>query len=495
MENKAVIYVRVSSEEQHREGFSIAAQIDLLKDYAVQNNFKVVRLFEEAQSAKQSGREKFNEMVQFLKKHKDVKDIQKKKTDRLYRNFKDYVTISETDYNIHLVKEHTVLTANSNSHEKMIHGVKVVMAKGFIDNLREETQKGRLKKVEMGYIIGQVPYGYKKLDPRTTIIDEETAPFVRRAFELFSKGDISLKKLSQQLYDEKYIYKSTIPIISASHLANILKNITYTGVIPYKDKFYEGKHEAIISTAMFEKAQCAFKKDNKPLYRKNHDFILGGLIRCAKCGAAITAEIKKDKYIYYHCTGAYKNCPQKGIWLREEELMKQVDKAVRAVSVNEKHIEYIKLGLKESLNDKNEYIEEKIARIQKDSEKQRKRIKNIFIKLLDEDGDTSVLEEIRKECQVKLEENNALLNAYMQADKKYYDTGVKLIDMLKNAYQAYSKQKSSEKRKMIKILLSNLKLEDGKLSYTYNLPFRYFVNFASCKEKYAWCDSNARPSA
>ena len=72
------------------------------------------------------------------------------------------------------------------------------LLKNFIDNLREETQKGRLKKASQGYFIGQVPYGYKKLDPRTTIIDEEKAPFVRRAFALYATG-ISLEKVKEQL--------------------------------------------------------------------------------------------------------------------------------------------------------------------------------------------------------------------------------------------------------------------------------------------------------
>lgn len=92
---KAVIYARVSSEEQKKEGFSIPAQLDLLHDFARKNNIEIIKEFEEAETAKQAGRHKFNEMLKFLKKNKDVKNILCEKTDRLYRNFKDYVDLKD----------------------------------------------------------------------------------------------------------------------------------------------------------------------------------------------------------------------------------------------------------------------------------------------------------------------------------------------------------------------------------------------------------------
>ena len=204
---KAVIYARVSSEEQKKEGFSIPAQLDLLRSFAKQHNIDVVREFEEAETAKQAGRHQFNEMLKFLKKSKDVKTVLCEKTDRLYRNFTDYVDldVDTTGYTVYLVKEGVVLSPLSTSHEKFVHGLKVLLSKNFIDNLREETQKGRLKKASEGYFIGQVPYGYKKLDPRTTVIDEEKAPFVRRAFELYATG-ISLERVKEQLHEEGFIY-------------------------------------------------------------------------------------------------------------------------------------------------------------------------------------------------------------------------------------------------------------------------------------------------
>ncbi len=483
---KAVIYARVSSDEQQKEGFSIPAQIDLIKDYANKNDIEVVKIYEESQTAKQSGRVKFNEMISFLHASKDIKAILVEKTDRLYRNFKDYVEIGEDDFVIHLVKENEIIGKKATSHQKFVHGIKVLMAKNFIDNLREETQKGRLKKAQEGYFIGQVPYGYKKSDPKTTLIDEEKAPFVRRAFDLYSQGDLSLDKVRQILLDEKYIYIPSSPKVSKGQLEQILKNINYTGVLKFKDEIYAGRHEAIISEKLFDDVQRAFKKDNKPLYRNDHDFAFAGLLKCGECGCAITAEIKKGKYVYYHCTGHDKTCSQKKTYMREEELEKQFDEAVRAVTLDDKHLEYIKAGLKESLADKIKFSEERVGSLQAQHKKIQDRLNKLYLDKLDGFIDNDFWLEKRQEWTNQQEEIENLLQAFHNADKKYYDAGLEFLELLKNAYNKYSKQNNHEKRRMLKFLLSNCTINNKKVSYDYTLPFAYFVNFDSCQEKYYW---------
>ena len=118
---KAVLYARVSSKEQEEEGFSIPAQLKLIKEYAQKNRFEIVEEFVDVETAKQAGRANFGQMVRFLKESPSVKAILVEKTDRLYRNFKDYVTIDELGVEIHLVKEGEVLSPESRSHQKFIH--------------------------------------------------------------------------------------------------------------------------------------------------------------------------------------------------------------------------------------------------------------------------------------------------------------------------------------------------------------------------------------
>lgn len=196
-----VIYVRVSTDDQ-KDGFSIPAQIELLINYAKDNNIRIIRIFEESMSAKDSGRVEFNKMLKYLKVHKEVNIILVEKTDRLYRNFKDYATLDDNKYEIHLVKENEILSKDSTSHQKLVHGLKVLLAKNFIDNLREETYKGRKKKAQLGYIVGNTPYGYTKEDKMTTVQVPEQALFIEKAFDYYSKG-MSLQEVREALFNEK----------------------------------------------------------------------------------------------------------------------------------------------------------------------------------------------------------------------------------------------------------------------------------------------------
>lgn len=127
----AVMYPRVSSKEQEQEGFSIASQLKLLKSYAAEKGFIVPEenIFMDIETAKQAGRQNFGRMVEFLKKTPSCRVILVEKTDRLLRNLKDYVILDELDVELHLVKEGTVISRDSRSSEKFIHGIKVLMAK------------------------------------------------------------------------------------------------------------------------------------------------------------------------------------------------------------------------------------------------------------------------------------------------------------------------------------------------------------------------------
>ena len=81
----------------------------------------------DVETAKESGRTKFGQMLVYLKKHPSVcRTILVEKTDRLYRNIKDYGTVDELDVEIHLVKENEVISRESRSSEQFVHGIKVL---------------------------------------------------------------------------------------------------------------------------------------------------------------------------------------------------------------------------------------------------------------------------------------------------------------------------------------------------------------------------------
>src|SRR5262245_32510680 len=91
----AVSYARVSSKDQDRDGCSIPAQRKLLTEYAERQGIKILAEFKEAETAKEAGRTAFNKMVAFLKETPSCRTILVEKTDRLYRNFRDYGTVED----------------------------------------------------------------------------------------------------------------------------------------------------------------------------------------------------------------------------------------------------------------------------------------------------------------------------------------------------------------------------------------------------------------
>src|ERR1035441_2833035 len=137
---QVVLYARVSSKDQEKEGFSIPAQLRLLRDYATNTGFVIAQEFTDVETAKASGRTNFNEMLRYLKLHQTVcRTILVEKTDRLYRNIKDYATIDESDVEVHFVKENEIISRSSRSSEQFVHGIKDLMGGNYSQNLAAET--------------------------------------------------------------------------------------------------------------------------------------------------------------------------------------------------------------------------------------------------------------------------------------------------------------------------------------------------------------------
>ena len=230
---RAVIYARVSSKEQEKEGYSIPAQLKLLKDYAAAQGFAVAQEYVDVETAKQAGRASFGEMVAYLKAHPAGRVLLVEKTDRLYRNLKDWVTIDELDAEIHFPKEGVVLSRESRSSEKFMHGIKVLMAKNYIDNLSEEARKGQQEKAEQGIWPTKTPLGYLNVtgpDGRKVIaVDPEVAPIVSKLFEWYADGQYSLKEVAKKARAAGLAYKKSGAPVPTSTVHSILRNRLYTG--------------------------------------------------------------------------------------------------------------------------------------------------------------------------------------------------------------------------------------------------------------------------
>src|SRR5579862_1349420 len=111
----AVLYARVSSKDQEREGFSIPAQQKLLRQHARDQGLTILHEFVDVETAKQAGRSGFGEMLAFLKANPSCRIVLVEKTDRLYRNIRDWITVDELDAAVHFVKEGAVVSKASRS--------------------------------------------------------------------------------------------------------------------------------------------------------------------------------------------------------------------------------------------------------------------------------------------------------------------------------------------------------------------------------------------
>jgi DNA invertase Pin-like site-specific DNA recombinase len=86
------------------------------------------------------------------------------KTDRLYRNISDYSKVEDSGVTVHFVKEAGTLSPDSRSSDKFMHGIRVLMARNFSQNLSEETHKGMLQKAKSGFYPSYAPAGYRNIE-------------------------------------------------------------------------------------------------------------------------------------------------------------------------------------------------------------------------------------------------------------------------------------------------------------------------------------------
>jgi len=201
----AVLYARVSSRGQEKEGFSIPAQLSLMRDYAAKKGFVIVEEFVEAETAKKAGRKQFKAMLQFLHERADVRILLVEKTDRLFRNLPDYAKHGEVaGLQTHFVRTGRVLDENSSADREFEHGLQVLLAKRYVDNLREESAKGLDAKAALGMWPRRAPTGYRtERGPggkNQIVPDPETGPLIRRLFEEYATGSLSLTDLAAWAY-------------------------------------------------------------------------------------------------------------------------------------------------------------------------------------------------------------------------------------------------------------------------------------------------------
>jgi site-specific DNA recombinase len=433
---QAVIYARVSSKEQEKEGFSIPAQLKLLKEYASANSFAVVQEYVDVETAKQTGRAAFGEMVAYLKAHPSVRVMLVEKTDRLYRNLKDWVTVDELDVEMHFPKEGVVLSRESRSSEKFMHGIKVLMAKNYIDNLSEEARKGMQEKAEQGIWPTVAPLGYRNVagaDGKKIIEpDPDSASLIARLFEWYATGTLSLKEAAQKARAAGLVYRKSGAPVPVSTVHSTLRNRLYMGEFEWNGHLYLGTHQPLVTRELWERVQGVLDgRHAKKQRRMTHDFAFSGLIACAKCGCSVVGEIKKQRYVYYHCTGYADKCQGnpascRRSYVREELLEKQFTELLGRLKFDDEVLEWVRDALHASHADERREHEEAIKRHQAEYKRLQDRINTMYVDKLDGVVDTVFFEKMsnqwreeQKRCQREIDRHNPLISPTWTRESRF----------------------------------------------------------------------------
>ena len=478
---KAAIYARVSSREQEREGFSIPAQLKLLREHAEANGFAVAGEYVDVETAKQSGRTSFGTMIRYLRKHTTVQAILVEKTDRLYRNLKDWVTIDELDVEIHLVKEGAVLSRESRSSEKFMHGIKVLMAKNYIDNLSEEVRKGMLEKAEQGFWPSAAPFGYCNVvqpDGKKIIaVDSDQGPIITRLFEWYATGNYSLKEIGAMARDAGLAYRKSRRPVPVSTVHKILRSRLYTGEFEWLGRVYQGSHQPLISMDLWQCAQAILDGRNKTRSPGTgggvRDFAFTGLISCGHCGCALTAEIKKAKYIYYHCTGFKGKCPER--FVREEVLQEKFAALLLQLQFGEEVYELIVQSLRDSFVVEKRDHDKAVSHIRSEIDRLQARLEGAYIDKLDGTVTDEFYQRVAAQWRDEIGRCQRDLTRHLEAGSLYMDEGVALLTLASKAHALFDSVSAIEKRRLLNFVLSNCIWQYGELSAEYRQPFDMLV--------------------
>lgn len=326
---EAVLYARVSSKEQERGGFSIPAQRGLLRGYAAEHRLSVVAEFTDVETAGRAGRTAFGEMLAYMGRHPTCRTLLVEKTDRLYRNLRDWVTVDDLHVEVHLVKEGVVLSDASVSSEKFVHGIKVLMAKNYLDNLSEESRKGLLEKARQGIWPSGAPVGYINIvradGKRVIDVDPALGPIVARVFEAYATGKHSVAKVATMALDWGLRYRKSRKPVPPGKVHAMLRTRLYMGEFEWKGRCYPGIHTPLVSRDAWDRVQDILSGRARPRRRRRrHELLFSGIVNCGRCAAEdrrflLVGEVQKERYVYYHC----EECKRRGRarYIRQEVLV------------------------------------------------------------------------------------------------------------------------------------------------------------------------------
>ncbi len=474
--NQALLYLRVSSREQEKEGFSLDAQEKLGIDYALRKGLKIAKVYKVSESAWREERTAFNLMIDYAKRHSEIGHIIFDVTDRMTRNdfdkLKIYTLIKEHGKTVHFSRSNKIIDRNSGSEDVFMLDIEVAVAKKMSNDISRKTRMGMQEKAEQGFYPSVAPFGYTNNRLTGLLeIDEAIAPFIKRMFELMASGSHSHQTLSEQLAKEGMRNKNGNKC-GKSAIAHFLHNPIYYGCFRWKGRLIQGSHPPIISKDLFDKVQDILSGKSK-IHIQRKGFAFNNLILCGVCGCKVIGEKKKARYHYYHCTFS-KGRHEGKVYLREEKLSELFAAPVKDVTLDKDTASWIFDTVCEENKGVAELQDKRLAALKASYEKVNTRIS----KLYDAKFDNEITEEgfiaKEREYQGQLIQIKAQTEELQKVNPHFAEDAQSALELSKRMYPLYVRSNYEEKAKLLQLLASNFTLIDVSPIPTYKEPFSFF---------------------
>lgn len=367
------IYVRVSTEEQSREGFSLQEQKERLQEFCKFKRYDIYKVYEDAGiSAKNDKRPAYQELMNDVKTKK-INVIVAFKLDRLTRSVYDIEKlmniVNENECDIDCMADESNTTT---SNGRMVMRIMTSVSQNEIEKCSERTKLGMSGAIKSGHIPNRTPLGFKR-ENKKLIIDNKTKDIITRVFDLYLEGK-SHQAISN-IYNAENIlnktwYDSTISKILSNEL---YKGDFVSGKKQKKSTYYENVVPRIVSKEKWDSCQTQ-KLRNARHFERSATYLFTNKLKCPSCnnffGGCATTKPNGKKYYYYKCN----NC--KTI-LKEETLeIELLNMIITVLKYDELVNKYFTPFIKSKMElDKTDYKKEL-----KELDKQTDRIKSAYIK-------------------------------------------------------------------------------------------------------------------
>ena len=453
---RCAIYIRVSTEEQAREGFSIRAQKERLEMFAMSQDWNIVDYYiDEGRSAKDTNREQLQRMLEDIE-DKKIDVVLVYKLDRLTRSVMDlYKLLERFEEHGCMFKSSTEVFDTTTPTGRLFITLVAAVAQWERENSAERVKFGMHQMIEEGkWHGGTVPYGYYyNKEERTLEINDEEATILKYIFSLYQqgKGDNTIANIVSN--EMKIRTRNGLPF-SSKTIRDLLTNPVAYGALRYGDELYEDFMVGIIPKEQFEYCQ-QLRASKRSIHPRNvsSSYIFTGVVRCARCGSPLKGRHNKHvdgtKYKYLCCINSReKRCDLPLI--SEENLERHF---LTHLEIMLKTFHETAMEFATSIEDQNEGGQQQIKQLMKQLQTIKDRKKKWQIAYA---NDIISLEELREHTRtdsMRQQEIETQISE-MQHDSKE-PTPDEIVEALSNFLGNWDKLEEEEKKQGIIILLDS----------------------------------------